>query len=71
MARIYDVSTSERGQQLMRDIVDAAYARGSAAAGGTAASAEQPNSPQAFAETLYATCLKSGGDMDPVLGRKL
>jgi hypothetical protein len=71
MARIYDVSASERGQQLMREIVDAAYARGSAAAGGTAPSAEQTNSPQDFAETLYATCLKSGGDMDPVLGRKL
>ena len=62
MARIYDVSQSDRGKELMKEIVDAAYAGGSAAAGGTA---------QNFAESLYATCLKSGGDMDPVLGRKL
>jgi hypothetical protein len=54
----------------MREIVDAAYAGGTgsnAAAGGSAA----PNSAQKFAENLYATCVKSGGDMDPVLGRKL
>ena len=62
MARIYDVSQSDRGRELMKEIVDAAYAGGSAAAGGSA---------QSFAESLYATCLKSGGDMDPVLGRKL
>jgi hypothetical protein len=62
MERIYDVSQSDRGKELMKEIVDAAYAGGSAAAGGTA---------QNFAESLYATCLKSGGDMDPVLGRKL
>lgn len=66
MARIYDVSSSERGRDLMKEIVDAAYAGGSAAAGGSA-----PNAAQNFAETLYATCLKSGGDMDPVLGKKL
>lgn len=66
MARIYDVSQSDRGQQLMKEIVDAAYAGGSAAAGGSA-----PNSAQRFAESLYATCVKSGGDMDPVLGKKL
>ena len=71
MARIYDVSGSERGQQLMKEIVDAAYARGNAAAGGSASGAEQTSSPQTFAENLYATCLKSGGDMDPVLGKKL
>jgi hypothetical protein len=62
MSRIYDVSRSERGQELMKEILDAAYSRGSAAAGGSA---------QKFAENLYATCVKSGGDMDPVLGRKL
>jgi hypothetical protein len=62
MARIYDVSGSERGKELMKEIVDAAYAANVAAAGGSA---------QKFAESLYATCLKSGGDMDPVLGKKL
>ena len=70
MARIYDVSQSERGQKLMKEIVDAAYAGGpgsSAAAGGSAG----PNSAQKFAENLYATCVKSGGDMDPVLGKRL
>lgn len=62
MARIYDVSGSERGKQLMKEIVDAAYATRTAASGGSA---------QKFAENLYATCLKSGGDMDPVLGKRL
>ena len=71
MARIYDVSQSERGKQLMKEILDAAYVAkqpaaidGRAAAGGTRES-------QDFAEELFATCMKSGGDMDPVLGKKL
>jgi len=66
MVRIYDVSDSERGRELMRDIMDAAYREpleGSASAGGTASS-------QKFAEELFATCMKSGGDMDPILGRR-
>lgn len=63
MARIYDVSDSERGKALMKDILDAAYFQPTAAAGGT--------SGQAFAEDLFATCMKSGGNMDAVLGRKL
>ena len=58
MARIYDVSQSDRGKELMKDILDAAYV--STVPGG-----------QKFAEELYATCLKTGGDMDPVLGKKL
>lgn len=58
MARIYDVSQSDRGKELMRDILDAAYLS-SVPAG------------QKFAEELYSTCLESGGDMDPVLGKKL
>jgi hypothetical protein len=58
MARIYDVSQSDRGKQLMKDILDAAYV--SAVPAG-----------QVFAEDLYATCLKTGGDLDPVLGKKL
>ena len=62
MARIYDVSQSDRGKELMKEILDTAYGP-SAAAGGT--------SGQKFAEELFATCMKSGGDMDPVLGKKL
>lgn len=65
MVRIYDVA-DDRGRQLMRDITDAAYSTQrdtSASAGGTASS-------QKFAEELYVTCMKSGGDMDPILGRR-
>jgi hypothetical protein len=64
MGRIYDVSESDRGKELMRDIMDAAYSQrgASASSGGTAA--------QKFAEELFATCMKSGGDMDNVLGRR-
>jgi hypothetical protein len=35
----------------------------SASAGGTAGS-------QKFAEQLFATCMKSGGNMDEMLGRR-
>ena len=63
MVRIYDVSGSQRGQELMKEIVDAAYAGKSTAGNGASA--------QKFAQNLYATCLESGGDMDPVLGKKL
>ncbi len=66
MVRIYDVSESDRGKELMRDIMDAAYSKhqdSSASAGGTASS-------QKFAEDLFATCMKGGGDMDPILGRR-
>ncbi|HET7366529.1 MAG TPA: hypothetical protein VFJ70_23395 [Burkholderiales bacterium] len=58
MARIYDVSQSDRGKELMKDILDAAYI------------SKGPSS-QEFAEELYSTCMKSGGDMDQVLGKKL
>jgi len=58
MARIYDVSQSDRGKELMKEILDAAYI-------------SKGNSSQEFAEDLYSTCMKSGGDMDPVLGKKL
>ena len=61
MARIYDVSESNRGKELMKEILDAAYVS-TAAAGGTG---------QKFAEDLFATCMKSGGNMDQVLGKKL
>jgi hypothetical protein len=79
MVRIYDVSDSDRGKQLMRDIMDAAYrAReggiaapnagngpASASSGGTAGA-----SGQKFAEDLFATCMNTGGNMDPVLGHR-
>ena len=65
MARIYDVAESQRGQELMRDILDAAYSAGQ---GSTAPAAKA--SGQQFAEELYTTCLKSGGDMDRILGRR-
>jgi hypothetical protein len=67
MVRIYDVANSDRGKELMRDIIDAAYSAprdASASAGGTASS-------QKFAAELFATCIKTGGDMDPILGRRL
>jgi hypothetical protein len=66
MVRIYDVSESDRGKELMRDIMDAAYSVHqdlSASAGGRA-------SPQRFAEELFATCIKTGGDMDKILGSR-
>ena len=66
MVRIYDVSESDRGKELLRDITDAAYGaqeEQGASAGGTASS-------QDFAEELYTTCMKSGGDMDTILGRR-
>ena len=58
MARIYDVSESARGKELMKDILDAAYR-------------SQDDSSQKFAEDLFATCMKTGGNMDTVLGSKL
>jgi len=62
MARIYDVSQSDRGKELMKEILDAAYVT-------TGPTAQK--SGQKFAEDLFASCMKSGGDMDPVLGKKL
>ena len=55
MARIYDVAESERGKALMKDILDAAYTK---------------SAPQKFAEELFAACMKSGGNMDTVLGQR-
>ena len=62
MARIYDVAQSERGQALMKEILDAAYVPTGPVAKATS---------QEFAQNLYSTCMKSGGDMHQVLGRKL
>jgi hypothetical protein len=58
MARIYDVSESARGKELMKDILDAAYRNNGA-------------SSQKFAEDLFAACMKTGGNMDTVLGQSL
>lgn len=58
MARIYDVTGSDRGKALMKEILDAAYRRSAGA-------------PQKFAEELYVACMQSGGDMDVVLGERL
>jgi len=58
MARIYDVAESDRGRELMKDILDAAYV----AREGTA---------QQFADELFAACMKTGGNMDTVLGKRL
>jgi len=59
MARIYDVSESARGRELMKDILDAAYRSGNA------------TNSQAFAEELFTSCMKTGGNMDNVLGKRL
>lgn len=59
MSRIYDVAASERAKQLMDDILAAAY------------SGAESESSQKFAEKLFGTCMKSGGDMDTVLGQRL
>jgi hypothetical protein len=71
MGRIYDVSDSDRGRQLMRDITDAAYRahEGGITAPSSGATAA-PGSGQKFAEDLFATCMKTGGNMDPLLGHK-
>ncbi len=59
MQRIYDVKESERGQALMNDILEAAYK-------------DDPSRPsQTFAEELFKTCMTTGGNMDPVLGKRL
>jgi len=58
MARIYDVSESDRGRELMKDILEAAYGK-------------ESTPSQAFAEELFTACIKSGGNMDTVLGRRL
>ena len=58
MARIYDVSDSARGKELMKDIIDAAYRKNG-------------DSSQKFAEELFTACMKDGGNMDTVLGKAL
>jgi hypothetical protein len=46
----------------MRDILDAAYRQNSGTNG---------SSSQQFAEELFTACMKSGGNMDTVLGKRL
>jgi hypothetical protein len=58
MARIYDVSASARGKELMGDILDAAYRT-------------EGESSQKFAESLFTACIKTGGNMDTILGKRL
>ena len=62
MGRIYDVAESERGKEIMKEILDTAYGMSPAAAGG---------SGQKFAEDLFAACMKTGGSLDGVLGKRL
>ena len=59
MERIYNVQDSERGASLMKDIIDAAYQK------------DVSVSSRNFAEELLMTCLKTGGNLDLVLGRRL
>ena len=61
MVRIYDVAASARGMELMNDIIEAAYLKQDNAA----------PSAQKFAEELFATCIKAGGNMDTILGKRL
>ena len=62
MARIYDVAESERGKEIMKEILDAAYSTSTAAAGG---------SGQKFAEDLFTACMNTGGNLDTILGKRL
>jgi hypothetical protein len=59
MQRIYDVGASQRGTDLMNDIIAAAYKKDAAV------------TSQVFAEELFTTCLKTGGNLDLVLGKRL
>jgi hypothetical protein len=59
MERIYNVAESERGTALMKDILNAAYRKDASVTSRT------------FAEELFATCLKTGGNLELVLGRRL
>ena len=65
MGRIYDVSSSDRGREIMKEILDAAYSRSTAAAGGSSGTGQK------FAEDLFAACMQSGGNLDAVLGKRL
>jgi hypothetical protein len=71
MVRIYDVAESQRGKELMRDIMDAAYNANGASGGATLPNAPAASaSGQKFAEELFAACVKTGGNMDTILGHR-
>ena len=57
MRRIYDVSPSARGQQLLQTILQAAY--------------RQREPAGKFASKLFTVCMATGGNMDEVLGVRL
>lgn len=57
MRRIYKVTPSPRGEELLRTILDTAYCERTPAG--------------AFASKLYTTCMVTGGNMDEVLGVNL
>lgn len=57
MRRIYEVSPSTRGEELMQAILEAAY--------------RERESAGKFATRLFSLCMVSGGNMDWVLGTRL
>ena len=57
MRRIYDVSPSAKGQQLLQTILSAAY--------------RQREPAGKFASKLFTVCMQTGGNMDEVLGVSL
>jgi CBS domain-containing protein len=54
-----DTQEAKDAEELMNDILQAAYAK----------TESSPNA-QKFAEDLFATCMKTGGNMDPMLGHR-
>ncbi|MND01948.1 hypothetical protein D3C83_211450 [compost metagenome] len=54
MRRIYDVSPTARGQEMLKTILQAAYA--------------QREPAGKFASKLFLVCMSTGGNMDEVLG---
>ena len=57
MRRIYDVSPTARGQEMLKTILQAAY---------------QHREPAGkFASKLFSVCMQTGGNMDEVLGVSL
>jgi len=59
MERIYNVAESQRGSVLMKEIIDAAYTK------------TPEVTSRKFAEELFMTCLKTGGNLELVLGKRL
>jgi hypothetical protein len=57
MRRIYDVSPTARGQEMLKTILQAAY--------------QQREPAGKFASKLFTVCMSTGGNMDEVLGVSL